>query len=249
MKDIVNSLSISLERLYQGFVLRDLLGYVLPGSIFLLSVWSLFAPGAKNTFCYQPSTNPLECFSKTLGENWETMQIVAFLGGSYLIALILQSFHYGLVDIVHQIITRKRPILGIRYYMKGISQPFDETREALKLSEIPSLMSIGALSPDKALQNLKSESALSRFHESKAYSERISVLQIVMGNTVIAGIPFLALLSGVLGGWTVLGAIVLIFGYLEHWRLFFVRNLRHEILIKAAQGIENTKQDNDRRSE
>lgn len=251
MKDIINSLSTSLERLYQGFVLRDLLGYVLPGSIFLLSVWSLFTPTGKGTLC-ETVSSPLKCFSNTLGENWETMQIVAFLGGSYLVALILQSFHYGLVDIVYQIATQKRPILGIKYYMKGISQSFDENKEVSKLREIPSVMSIGALAPDKALRNLKSERAFSRFQESKAYSERISVLQIVIGNTVIAGIPFLFLLLKSLGPWTILstiflasGVIVLIFGYLEHWRLFYVRNLRHEILIEAAKAIEEIAQNKD----
>lgn len=257
MKDIINSLATAFERLYQGFVLRDLLGYVLPGSIFLLSIWSLIAPNLKDTFCNQPQINPssplspLECFSSTLGANWETMQIVAFLGGSYLIALILQSLHYGLADIVYQLVDRKSfrriiwPISGIWYYMKGISQPFDENKEVSTLSENPSLMSIGALAPDKALQKLKNENALSRFQESKAYTERLSVLQIVMGNTIVAGIPFLALLSKVLGGWTILGAIVLIFGYLEHWRLFYVRNLRHEILIEAANAIEENAQNKD----
>lgn len=70
MKEIIDSLSSSLERLYQGFVLRDLLGFVLPGSIFLLSVWSLFAPTQSGDFC--DSAELLKCFVKTLGESWST---------------------------------------------------------------------------------------------------------------------------------------------------------------------------------
>lgn len=237
MKEILDSLSTSVEKLYQGFVLRDLLGFVLPGSIFLLSIWSLFAPTESGDFC--DSAELLKCFVKTIGGSWQTLHLVAFVGGSYLTALLLQSVHYGLVDLVYKIATRKRSYSGIRYYTKSISQPFNKSKDTPKLSEIPSLMSIGALSPEKALENLESERALSIFQESKAYSERISILQIVLGNAVLAGIPLLVLVSKSLdlGWWTILGAMVLLFGYIEHWRLFFVRNLRQEILIKVANAI------------
>ncbi|MBK7896574.1 MAG: hypothetical protein IPJ90_17190 [Anaerolineaceae bacterium] len=140
----------------------------------------------------------------------------------------------------YKITTKKRPLPGIRYYINKISQPYDKNKDVLKLDEIPSLMSIGALTPEKALERLEGERALSIFQESKAYSERMSVLQIVIGNAVLAGIPLLVLLSKSLdlGWWTILGAIVLLLGYIEHWRLFFVRNLRHEILIKVANTIQ-----------
>lgn len=230
MKEILDSLSTSVEKLYQGFVLRDLLGFVLPGSIFLLSVWSLFAPAGSYALC--DPDKPLQCFVNLLGEDWKTLQIVAFIGGSYLTALLLQSFHYGLVDLVYRIATNKYQIF---YYTKSISQP--DITDIPNLSEIPSLMSVGALAPEKALKNLKNEKALSRFQESRAYTERLSVLQMVIGNTVLAGIPFLGLLFKSLDlgwGWTILGVIILLFGYVEHWRLYFVRNFRIGFLINAA---------------
>lgn len=239
MKEILDSLSTSLEKLYQGFVLRDLLGFVLPGSIFLLSIWCLMVPNGISPNC---NNNSLGCVSDVLSKvNQNTITIVAFIGVSYLTALILQSVHYGLADLIYQKVTGNQFKLRIWYFMKGISKPFDKNEDAPDLSEIPSLLSIGALAPEKALQNLTSEKALTRFQESKAYSERISVLQIVIGNSVLAGFPLLFLLSKSLDldwWWTILGATILLFGYVEHWRLFYVRNLRIEILIKVANAIK-----------
>lgn len=57
---------------------------------------------------------------------------------------------------------------------------------------------------------------------------------LMTGNTTIAGIPLLLALWPVLGLWIVGGFLVLLLVYLEYWRLFYARNLRHELVVEAA---------------
>ena len=59
---------------------------------------------------------------------------------------------------------------------------------------------------------------------------------LMTGNIAIASIPLLIVVASktALGWWIGFGALPLLLLYLEHWRLFYARNLRHELAIDAA---------------
>jgi hypothetical protein len=100
-----------------------------------------------------------------------------------------------------------------------------------------SLITTGALNPDQKLKSLRGAKALSRVQESAPYTERISALMLMTGNITIAGIPLLIVIvsKSALRWWhTLIGIGILLLIYLEHWRLFYARNLRHSLAIDAA---------------
>ena len=57
---------------------------------------------------------------------------------------------------------------------------------------------------------------------------------LMTGNTAIASIPLLFAVIPALGWWTLGGWFVWLLIYLEYWRIFCARNLRHQLAIEAA---------------
>lgn len=240
MNDIIESLSGAIDKLYQGFVVRDFLGFVVPGSISLLSLWYILR---------RPSPEQLLQQVDRL-TNANTLQIVAFLGASYLTAWILQCVHYGIIDWLCSVgEPRKRwwqkvlwPVAGVKTYIASAQEILGDGNAAGKptLSKSHSMITRSALVPDVDLGKVRGADYPPRLARSLAYFERASALTLMTGNIVPAGILLLfALDTGGLPPWGILiGTVILLFVYLEYWRLWHARNLRHRIFTAAAQASD-----------
>lgn len=256
MSNAASSISEAIEKVYQSFVLRDLLGFVMPGSVSLLSLW------------YLVERPPCVRFLHWLVNRFETApnvgQVLAFLGASYLTAWVLQSVHYGLVDWCFRIWRYSKVwqrdkryrklfyllswpvrVVGIWFYMEKVTRfnHRDKAQDAISpsIEESPSLITRGALAPDEALKRIKGPKYPPRLSHSFSYTERASVLMVMTGNLAIAGIPFLIALGvGGLGWWTLVGLPVLLLVYLEYWRLWYARNLRHQIYVAASEASDSS---------
>ena len=248
MARTVSSLSEAIEQVYQGFILRDLLGFVLPGSLSLLSLayhlFRLWFPSLD--FFHKLKESVTEIVTATGAPIFGLVVLAAFVGFSYVTAWILQSVHYGLVDWIFQFVRgdkrfrfRLWPLTGVFFYAGAVVQSSSEIDMKGELPLSPSMITRGALAPDQALMNIKGQDLPERMREASSYTERISALMLMTGNTAIAGA---LLLSVVLRqenlGWNwwvfLIGSLVILFVYLEHWRLWYARNLRHRIYVDAA---------------
>jgi len=239
MSQAISSITDSIDRLYRGFVLRDLLGFILPGAIFLSSLW-----------CLITSTNVSACTSfdacakhllTPLVIDGFTVKTLVFLGASFLAAWVIQSVHFGFVDWMYQIAKHHQwwsflwPLAGVVVYARRIDDVFGDHTTTIQ-NPSPSLVTNGAIAPDITLKKLKGNRATERMGESTAYTERLSALMLMTSNLAIAGVPLVIFMVRQLGlhWWGVLGIVALVFLYLEYWRLLYARNLRHELLVDAA---------------
>jgi hypothetical protein len=264
MSEAIRSFTAAIEKMYQSFVMRDLLGFVLPGLIFLLSLWFLVGNPAQFFYC-NSSTNRFGCVMIGLGTMLTVWQVFILLGVSYLAGWVLQCVHHSIADSLFQLMqgdkngtvkpvetqakdteksaesreggykkifvrlrsTLSWPVMGIRFYVT-------EIRNGTQNAITTSLITKGALAPDIALKRVRGEKALRRLQESYPYTERLSALMLMTGNTAIASIPLLFAVRTVFGWWTLGGGIVCLLMYLEYWRIFCARNLRHELAVEAA---------------
>ncbi len=240
MSEAVNSLSVALEKAYQSFILRDLLGFVLPGLISIVSLGYLLESNfSSNAF--------VTWLNGILVADW--VKTTALLATAYLTGWILQSVHYGIIDWLFQIgrfshkiraavealeqseWLRIWPIVGILVYMAKIANFNTQSDETRKLP--PSLITRGALSPDRAykMYHVKLPDVVSR------YPERLSVLMLMTGNLAIAGSLSLFALQPNWYYW-VGGIIVVLFLYLEHWRLWYTRNLQVQMHVESLREVK-----------
>lgn len=243
MSEAVNSLSTAIEKMYQSFILRDLLGFVLPGLISTFSLWYLLESNfSQNPFVKWVTENP----SSSLVPDW--VKIVAGIATTYLISWTLQSIHYGIIDFLFQIgrlfnnvnpeqLEQKKwgrvfwPIIGILVYMAKIAHFKTQSDETNKLP--PSLISRGALSPDNAykIYHVQLSDVVSR------YPERLSALMLMTGNLAIAITLLLFALQ--LSGWYLAsGAVIVLFLYLEYWRLWYTRNLQIQMHVETLRKVK-----------
>ncbi len=251
MGEAIRSFVEAIEKIYRSFVLRDLLGFVLPGMIFLLSLWFLFGTPSQFFNCPSP-TDSFSCLTKGEGTVPTGWLVLVFLGVSYLAGWILQCIHHGIVDSIFHVNMQagklallRSIVLCIFWFVIGIRSYARAITESTQNSTPVSLITTGALAPDLALKGARGEKALKRFQESVPYTERLSALMLMTGNTVIAGIPLLFALRPALGRWTWVGVPVLLLMYLEYWRLFYARNRRHEIAVEAASQENGNLSQND----
>jgi len=118
METFAGSLSNAIERIYQGFILRDLVGFTLPGAVSLLSLVHHFRFGQEEEFYLNA-----EWFFDRLKESVSgNLSIVIFILLSYLTAWILQTrlYPFGVVQIENstcynlQSLHQSNPYLGGR---------------------------------------------------------------------------------------------------------------------------------------
>ncbi len=253
MSEAINSLADAIERLYRSFVLRDVVGYLLPGSVFISSAWLLGS-----------GQSDLPRYLANLLRDWMPSQLIAFLAASYLGGVLIQSVHYGIVDWVYQLQKKvydflqrdadswptktifwllKTIFLPLRAILWPVAGIFTYARQIIDVAKIdnpslidsPSLMTIGALALDAAPRS-REEKSLSKSGERDSYTERLSVLMLITSNLAIASVPLLILAIKFDLHWCypLGGALILLFLYLEHWRLLYARNLRHKFLAEAG---------------
>jgi hypothetical protein len=108
MNEVVRSFAEAIEKMYRSFILRDLLGFILPGLIFLASLWFLVGNPTQSPLC-QSTTGSLHCLTQILGAKPNVWQILALVGVSYLTGWVLQSVHFGIVDWIFQIVKYRIP--------------------------------------------------------------------------------------------------------------------------------------------
>lgn len=245
---MASSFSDAIEKIYQSFVLRDFLGFVLPGTL------SLFAIGYLLTSSFPNSFGWLADIEQTIIQppfNW--LVIIGFLGLSYLTAWLFQSVHYGIVDFLFQLVrlgSLKQlrqlnenwyfflwPVTAIFFYAKQVAKFNGQNDKSNKLS--PSLITRGALSPDNALNEIAGEKIPPRMQDSLLYTERVSALMIMTGNLAIAGLLLLFVIHQQFKSFwlTFICAVIIWLLYVEHWRLWYTRNLRHKIYVTASKTV------------
>ena len=160
MSELIRSLSEAIEKFYRSFVSRDLLGFALPGSIFLSSFWLLVGRPEQIPLC-QSTAESLQCLTLLVGKDPNALQVLAFLGASYVTGWVLQCVHYGIADWVFQIVRYHKPssfiwpLAGIFIYAKVIAGLRDHS------GKVNSLITAGALDPDKGLMKVRGAKALS----------------------------------------------------------------------------------------
>lgn len=256
MANTIEAISQAVERLYRGFVLRDLLGLVLPGAISLFSIWSLM-----NQFQdLAASLRNLGNSVKHLAAEPVTYQVIIaifFLSVSYVIAWLLQAVHNSIIDAIFQLIRpvhqwaqsnqRVRhilawpwlaplwllfwPVIGLFYYMVEISKAFP-SNGVPSPTDTFSLVVRSALSPDHEYLNTNEESKLSPEirQQFARYPERISALMLMTGNLAIAGVLFLVAWRP---HWLAYVAVLLV--YLEYWRLLYTRNMQYTLHFRRQR--------------
>jgi hypothetical protein len=232
MSDALNTLSTALDKLYRDFVLRDLLGFVFPGAIIIVSIWCLVA---RPDMCLQ------QCIAKLLEINPSVVQVFVFLGISYTTAWVLQVVHYAFVDCAFLICKRKElraplcPLIWpLRVYVRSMDVSPERSIEALRSS--PSLITRGALNPDVAIARLGKAGIPETVRYSLPYDERARVLAIMTANLAFASVFLVIVLVKKLGWWYAFGIIVSLFLYVEYWRLWYTVNLRRAIYVQGTQG-------------
>jgi hypothetical protein len=240
MGSTVSSIADAIARIYHSFVVRDLLGFVLPGSILILTFWiyidcprphenrNMFEAIYNNIIYldYKDNidtncTNIFIYLTRVIREP-KLIPTTVFLVVSYITAWILQSVHYSILNIL---------LLPKSYFYKKrktIDSHFLITRMALK--------------PDKDLERIRKIEVINKLEEG-LYTERLSALLLMTGNLSLAGSLFFLVLffhsppekkqSYIL--WIELAIMALV--YFEHWRLWHARNLRHEIYVDVFKWL------------
>lgn len=218
-----------LERVYQGFFLRDTLGFAAPGSISLVSLWLIF-----------DSRNPL--ITSGVAGLWqglsETWRVIAFLVAAYLLAWTLQSLHYGILNLI-----AKLPFFDRKFSELGPlvdSMNAEEIEKRLRQSPI---VTRGALEPDLVLAKSMPEDVLKK---ELPYTERVSALFIMTGNLAIATFLLVLMLICTRNDYNWLwaaGFLIPFFLYIKHWRLWKARNLQVAIYsVEFKKRVEREKE-------
>jgi hypothetical protein len=230
----MDAVSKVLERLYAGFFLRDILGFVVPGAISLISLW--FICGADSRLPKTPS-NRLVTWFGGLDSGW---QVVTFIMVSYILAWILQTLLYGLVNLI----AKRRGLLEFfKGKLKGLV-PFGDTSDVGQTATVLSdswAMTRVSLRFDSILAKDLPREMLAERLEEFPYTERLSALAIMSSNlaisTFLVVVAMLLRFASELPWWAVVilavvSVIVPSLLYMEYWRLIRARNL--QIAIYAA---------------
>jgi len=217
-----------LERMYQGFFLRDILGFVAPGSISLMSLWLIL-----DSKYPQITSTTVACLWGKLSVTW---RVIVFLVAAYLLAWTLQSVHYGFLNLI-----------GLRFFAGTFSElaPLvhsmnaEEMEERLKQSPI---VTRGALEPDLVLAKSMPEKVLEDRLRDLPYTERVSALFLMTGNLTIATVLLVLMLICRMHDWRwIAGFLIPLFLYIEHWRLWKARNLQIAIYAVYAMQLKERK--------
>jgi len=230
-----------LDRVYQSFLLRDVLGFVVPGGIVLISLRVLLDIRIEHpvilftkTVCGQLSA--FQSCEATL-TNWQiiTIPLMAYLAG-----WVLQAVHYGILRLVYWKL--KPPFLLKRFLVSKFSKSGSlldniKTQELESLLKQAPLMTQGALEPDLIMAEPMTDELLKEQLKESPYSERLSALMIMSAN--LAGAIFiLAVMLGVKNGLWLASLILLLISialYFEFLRLWEARNLRVAIYAVEFQ--------------
>ena len=203
-----------LERLYQGFLLRDILGFIAPGSISLISLSAMFGSSLSRI---TPSL-----ITNLWGDLSITWRAIAFLVASYLLAWTLQALHYGVLNVVI-----KPSCFGDRFSKLGPLADSTDTQEIEKHLKQSPIVTRGALEPDLVLAKSMSEGMLENRLRELPYTERASALLIMSGNLAIATVLLVSMLIHRTNEWQwAFGFLIPCFLYIEYWRLWEARNLQ-----------------------
>jgi len=210
-----------LGRLYEGFVLRDLLGFVAPGSVSLISIAIVLAITHE-----QAASDVVKKFRELeLSEWW---QIVVFFVTAYLWAWVLQALHYGIIA----------RIIGFERFFGGGLSGLDslDTEKVHSFLQKSSPTTRAALQPDWLLAQLMKQDERKKFIEELPYTERLSALMAMSGNLAMAFLLLALLILFLLSNYILLATLSLLFSIpllYEHRRLWIARNLR--VAIYAAR--------------
>ena len=186
---MLDAVSKLLERLYSGFFLRDILGFVVPGAVSLISLWSITYAGPQ---CQRIRTDYIVSWFTHLDYGW---RVVAFLVASYLLAWTLQVFHYALVNSIARCRRPVEPLntkttwfeeyapLALMDVPAGKVEAADGIRKILNQSSFMTRVSLESdwflarcLAPNPAVDRL----------DQIPYTERLSALAIMSSNLAIA---------------------------------------------------------------
>lgn len=244
MDKVIEAFSNAIERLYNSFVFRDLLGYVLPGSLLLSLLWLHFA-NPKQATTYAGLRNSLAILEKAFATHSSTINILAFIALSYLAGWILQCIHFGLIDWLYRLVwpftttgSRWRfllifiwPVAGAVVFMRS-TLALTRTPEKWRDDHPLSIITAAALGPDIAKHHRAISGERSLPNDTGRYTERLSAVMLMTGNVFCVGVVafVLAAFSHLLlwWGYLICGAALLLI-YVEFWRMWFARNLREVI--------------------
>ncbi len=125
MGGTVSFIADAISRIYQNFVVRDLLGYVLPGSILILTFWiyigcprphenrSIFEAMYTNIIYLDYKNNiDTKCtnifiYLSRVIQQPKIIPTIVFLVASYTATWIIQCIHYSLINIFCILFLRK----------------------------------------------------------------------------------------------------------------------------------------------
>lgn len=242
-------------RIYQGFFLRDILGFVVPGSFSIISLLVViyiripFSPlQLPNVLCAN--------FSWSTIANCELIAlnvlILTFLGFAYLWAWVLLCLSYVLFlnqNKFSQKIFPQKDLLDLS--QKNLD-------ELTKLTNVMPTVTRGALQTDFIRARSMSRSQLEKLVEEIPYTERASSLMLLSSNlgsatfVLIIALVALWLLEGLqsftLIVWTwrlIITLILLVIGiclYKEHWRIWNYRNLQLAVYGAALRESNQSQQ-------
>ncbi len=210
-----------LGRIYDGFILRDLLGFVAPGSITLIFLGVHFEPH----------------IVRSLWDSSSAWTITIFVVAAYLWAWILQALHYGVFTWV-----AGRGFLRAHFLhrLSELSRFVGNSNESIetRLAETP-LLTQGALEPDLVSAKAMDVTLLKERMKGFPYTERLSALMLLTGNLAIAFVVLAV--ASILPGYdgSSFSALTLPFFliaclmYWEYWRLWEARNI--QVAIYAVE--------------
>jgi|CXWL01.1.fsa_nt_gi hypothetical protein len=218
-----------LERMYQGFVLRDILGFVAPGSISLISLGLILAPKLiEKLWCKLDSS---------------IWVVITFIVMAYMLAWSLQSLHYGIVNLVNTVYNRVRKSASPSEPPKLSS--VEEIEKSMK--KMP-MVTRRALEPDLAWAKYATDKMLEKRLEDFPYNERLSALMLMSSNLAISlvllAVAFLIrpMAMAEVDSSKLVSLLLFVFSaflYCEHWRIWVARNLQVEIY---AVGLSEKRQ-------
>jgi hypothetical protein len=244
MADIVKLI----DRIYQGFVLRDLLGFVAPGSISLISIWFIF------NLDQNPQIVSQLCYLWRWLEGWK---FITFFVLAYLLAWTLQSIHYDFLRIVGWILSRDTVVARLQKvhsrFIRAIFLPdrlfrkrflnFTDCESRVNIDNVlrnSNIVTRGALELDFIISKSMDQESLKKRLDDFPYSERLSALMLLTSNLAIAAVLLVLMLTQRLQRLEIwLFLLVPIFLYFEFWRLWQARNLQVAIYAAALKQATN----------
>lgn len=216
-----------LERAYQGFVLRDVLGFLTPGAISLAVLWTMLDLDVKVKFKQIVPNSLANLFGD--GSTTSTWAIILFLASAYLLGWTLQAAHFGVLSFL-RLLTRIP-------FLARFTNPNNSTLETfVGNGDVKGIENILRHSPPAtrvaleldliSAKSLTNELLQERIRDFP-YIERISALIIMTGNLSIAiTLLLIAMATRIAFGWTALLLFVIpLFLYCEYWRLMKARSL------------------------